>query len=125
LAPSAVVEAPKDNNGKIPCVLLLFLIGLMAVRSWRDLRLWLGVPILFTGAALLILGLLFLIATLGVLYIWIRDAAPAYASAIKAAGGLLGAIARTYGMVTEGEGFFLTILGLVLFLPALNARQKS
>ena len=114
-----------NRLGVIPCVLLLFLIGLLAVRSWRDLRLWLGVPILFTGAALLILGLLFLIATHGALYLWIRDAAPAYAPAIKAAGGLLRAIARTYGMVMEGEGFVLAILGLVLFLPVLNARQKS
>jgi hypothetical protein len=114
-----------NRLGVIPCVLLLVLLALLAVRSWRDLRIWLGVPILLTGAALLILGLLFLIATHGAIYIWIRDAIPAYAPAIKAAGGLLGAIARIYGMVTEGEGFFLTILGLVLFLPALNARPKT
>jgi hypothetical protein len=114
-----------NRLGWIVIGLFLFLIGLLAVRSWRDLRLWLGVSILLTGMAVLVVGLLFLIATHGAIYIWIRDAAPAYAPAVKALGGLLGAIARIYGMATEGEGFFLAILGLGLILPAINARPNT
>jgi hypothetical protein len=113
-----------NRLGWIVIFVLLFLIGLLAVRSWRDLRLWLGIPILLTGMTLLVVGLLFLIATHGALYYWLRDATPAYAPAFKAAGGLLGAIARIFGLVTEGEGFVLTMAGLALALPALNARPK-
>jgi hypothetical protein len=114
-----------NRLGWILIVGLLFLIGLLAVRSWRDLRLWLGIPILLVGMVLLVAGLLFMIATHGALYLWLRDVNPAYAPAFKAAGGVLGAIARIFGEVTEGEGFLLTLLGLGLALPVLNSRPKS
>jgi hypothetical protein len=113
-----------NRLGGIVIVLLLFLIGVLAVRSWRDLRRWLGVPILLTGMALLVAGLLIMIAAHGALYLWIRDAT-AYVPAIQAAGGLLGAIARIFSLVTEGEGLILTVVGLGLALPALNSRPNS
>jgi hypothetical protein len=104
---------------------LLFLILFLAVRSWRDFFLWMGALLLATGLVLSIAGFLLLLAAHVGIYLWIRGAAPAYLPLIQAGGGVLGAVARNEGLVTIGEGFLLTFLGLGLTLPALNRRPRA
>jgi hypothetical protein len=114
-----------NRLGLIPCVVLLFLILFLAVRSWRDFFLWLGALLLATGLVLSIAGFLLLLAAHVGIYLWIRDAAPAYLPLIQAGGGVLGAVARNEGLVTIGEGFLLTFLGLGLTLPTVNRRPRT
>jgi len=114
-----------NRIGAILVIVLLVIILALAVRSWRDFFLWLGGLLLAAGLALSLAAVVLAALAHGGIFLAIHDAAPAFAPVYKAAGGVLGAVARAYGLTAVGEGILLTFAGLVLTIPSLTRRPSA
>jgi hypothetical protein len=101
----------------ILCIVILVLVTLLVVRSWRGFLRWWGLPILAAGIGVLLTAIaiwvgLDLIISLG------RENLPAYVSpgVYDTGAGVLVFIAHRYALVTGGEGIVLGFVGLVLVI---------
>ncbi|MBN2084907.1 MAG: hypothetical protein JW748_06740 [Anaerolineales bacterium] len=99
----------------IVCVVILFLVTLLVVRSWRGFLRWWGLPILAAGICVLLTALVIWVG-LDVAISLGRENLPASISpgVYDTGAGILVYIAHRYALVTGGEGIVLGFIGLGL-----------
>jgi hypothetical protein len=101
----------------ILCVVILILVTLLVVRSWRGFLRWWGLPILAAGVAVLLTAVAIWVG-LDVAISLGRENLPVYFSpgVYDTSAGVLVYIAHRYALVTGGEGVVLGFVGLMLVI---------
>ena len=99
----------------ILCVVILILVTLLVVRSWRGFLRWWGLPILAAGICVLLTAIVMWVG-LDVLISLGRENLPASISpgVYDTGAGILVYIAHRYALVAGGEGIVLGFVGLGL-----------
>jgi hypothetical protein len=99
----------------IVCIVILVLVTLLVVRSWRGFLRWWGLPILAAGAGVVLTAVAIWLG-LDVLISLGRENLPATVSPgiFDTGAGILVFIAHRYALVTGGEGIVLGFIGLGL-----------
>jgi hypothetical protein len=101
----------------ILCIVILILVTLLVVRSWRGFLRWWGLPILAAGIGVVLTAVAIWLG-LDVLISIGRENLPAYVSpgVYDTGVGVLVFIAHRYALVTGGEGIILGFIGLGLVI---------
>lgn len=97
----------------ILCIVILILVTLLVVRSWRGFLRWWGLPILAAGICVVLTAIAIWLG-LDVLISLGRENLPAYVSpgVYDTGAGVLVFIAHRYALITGGEGIVLGFVGL-------------
>jgi hypothetical protein len=103
----------------ILCIVILILVTLLVVRSWRGFLRWWGVPILAAGICVVLTAIAIWLG-LDVLISLGRENLPAAISTglFDTGAGVLVFIAHRYALVTGGEGIVLGFVGLGLVVAS-------
>jgi hypothetical protein len=97
------------------CVVLLLIVTLLVVRSWKGVLRWWGYPLLAAGVAVLLTAIVLWVG-LDVLVSLGRENLPASVSIdlYDTAAGVLVFITHRYSLVTGAEGIILGLIGMGL-----------
>jgi len=110
----------------ILCIVILFLVTLLVVRSWRSFFRWWGMPILAAGIAVVVTAIVIWLG-LDVLISIGRENLPDTISTglFDTGAGILVFIAHRYALVTGGEGILLGFIGLGLVLVSFFIGRRK
>ena len=103
----------------ILCIVILILVMLLVVRSWRGFLRWWGIPILAAGVCVVLTAIAIWVG-LDVVISLGRENLPAYVSpgVYDTSAGVLVFIAHRYALITGGEGIVLGFIGLGLVVAS-------